>query len=221
MIYIDKIKMKKKEENPKIKTIIFDVGGVQLNYDHMRAAKPMSKLLGVPARKIAAVIGATGSKPGFTRYCEKGTSEKQYWNYAIKKLKSNKISHQKLQALWNKIFWPNKKSLKLIPKLKKHYKLGLLSNMGRGHIKHLKKTYKISKPFNVSIFSAQVGMRKPDPKIYKLILKKLKVRPKQTVFVDDIKRNINAAKKIGINGILFKNNRQLFRDLKKFGVKIK
>lgn len=56
--------------------------------------------------------------------------------------------------------------------------------------------------FDVTVISAEVGMRKPDPKIYQLALDGLRVRAEDAVFVDDFPENIAAAEALGIAGVL-------------------
>jgi putative hydrolase of the HAD superfamily len=46
--------------------------------------------------------------------------------------------------------------------------------------------------------SSVVGLRKPDPKIYKLACERLSVKPAETVFLDDLGPNLVPAKKLGI-----------------------
>ena len=70
------------------------------------------------------------------------------------------------------------------------------------------------KDFDEIVVSCDVGMRKPNPKIYKLILKKLKLKPSETIFIDNQKWNINPAKKLKMQTILFKDNKQLFENPK-------
>lgn len=196
----------------KIKAVIFDIGGVQFFYNHMITAKPIAKLVKRPVKDVFKILSDSGNKSGFTRICEKGASEKEYWEYFAKKLNLEKVDSEKVQKLWDKIFYPNNKILKLLPKLKKTYKLGLISNMGKGHKKYLNLKYGISKPFDTAIFSCDVGISKPNPKIYKKALKKLKVRAYETLFLDDNPRNIKIAKKLGMKTILFKSNKQLFKN---------
>jgi len=208
-------------KKPKITTIVFDVGGVQYFYDHMRAAKPMAKYLGISARKIYKVLTMHAHKPGFTRMSELKSTETQYWKEFVRILKIEKYNYKELTNLWNKIFYSNKQMLRLIPKLAKKYKLGILSNMDMGHKKYLL-FKKIDKQFpkkNI-IWSCDVDCRKPDPKIYRIVLKRLKVRPSEVIFVDDFKRNIKIAKKVGEHGILYKNHKKFLKDLKRLGVEI-
>ncbi|KKQ92028.1 MAG: hypothetical protein UT17_C0003G0051 [Candidatus Woesebacteria bacterium GW2011_GWB1_39_10] len=64
----------------------------------------------------------------------------------------------------------------------------------------------VSKVFS-RIFSAkEMGMDKKDPETYKFISNELKLEPNEIVFVDDNSKNIEAAKKAGINVFQYKNN---------------
>ena len=80
---------------------------------------------------------------------------------------------------------------------------------------------KLYKRFGVVIVSCDVGLRKPDPKIYKLALKKLKLKPNQAVFVDNQEWNLKPAQKLGMKTILFKDNKQLIKALEKLEVRVK
>ena len=58
-------------------------------------------------------------------------------------------------------------------------------------------------------------MIKPDPNIYKLLIKTYELTPQNTVFIDDKRVNVEAAKELGIQGIHFKNASKLREDLRK------
>lgn len=208
-------------KKPKITTIIFDVGGVQYFYDHMRAARSISKIIGVSSKKIYGVLGRGGSKSGFSRMVELGPSEKEYWGQFSKELGIGRVDPKQMSSLWNKIFWPNKPMLQLIKKLGKKYKIGILSNMSRGHKKFLL-SQGISLPFKKGyvLWSCDTKIRKPDRRIYNLSLKCLNIKPEEALFVDDFSRNIKAAKKLGIKGVVYKNHKKFLKELKKVGVEI-
>ena len=77
--------------------------------------------------------------------------------------------------------------------------------------------------FDFAIISYEVKTRKPEPKIYQLLLKKIHTHNKtinsnQVVFIDDKKYNLVPAKKLGIHTINFQNNAQTIKELKKLGV---
>lgn len=74
--------------------------------------------------------------------------------------------------------------------------------------------------FDFNILSFKVGSNKPDLPIYRLLLKKLKMQPYEIVFIDDSLECLTPAKKLGMKTILYKNNSQLIRDLKKYNVRV-
>ena len=73
--------------------------------------------------------------------------------------------------------------------------------------------------FDALQISCDDGFRKPDRRAFEFIMNKLKVKPKESIFVDDKQKNLDAAEELGMKTILFKNNPQFFRDIKKFGIK--
>lgn len=102
--------------------------------------------------------------------------------------------------------------------LKDHgYKLGVLSNTISAHVEY-PKSQGLFDPFLVTIFSHEVGVRKPDPTIYQLALDRLGSNPKQSVFIDDLLENVQAAISLGIHGIVFTNDTQLRKDLANLGI---
>ena len=57
--------------------------------------------------------------------------------------------------------------------------------------------------FEAVVDSSAVGMRKPDPRIYRLALERLEVsRPETSAFLDDFEPNVDAARKLGMHGVL-------------------
>lgn len=51
--------------------------------------------------------------------------------------------------------------------------------------------------------SFELGLLKPDPKIYETVLERLNARPQEVIFIDDKETNVKAAQKLGIHGIVF------------------
>jgi|SRR3989344_4532008 len=190
-----------------IKAIIFDIGGV------------------IVPDLTKKVMGLAKNK-NFTKNIHK------YSNY----LDSGKITLSKLEKIFNKKYEVNldfrkmyldsaKKSkinkniLKLILKLRKNYKVIYLSNTFKEHYLIRKKQH-VYDNFLFGISSYKVKLRKPYRIIYKLTLRKLKLGPEECIFIDDREDNIKTAKRLKINTILFKNNKQLIKNLKKFNINI-
>lgn len=68
------------------------------------------------------------------------------------------------------------------------------------------------------IFSYRVNMVKPDREIYEKIISEYHLIPEETVFLDDMPVNIDAAKKCGLHGIVFQNLEQAKKELELLGV---
>ena len=67
--------------------------------------------------------------------------------------------------------------------------------------------------FEVVVDSAFVGLRKPDPEIYRLTLERLGLPPEACLFVDDTDVNVAAARELGMPAVWFRSNRQAIADM--------
>lgn len=97
--------------------------------------------------------------------------------------------------------------------LRPKYKTGLLSNAWTDAREALFDGHRCKDVFDVSVFSFEIGMAKPDPAIYRYILAKLQTKAENSIFVDDNLQNIEAAAALGIHAIHFKNHQQCIEDI--------
>jgi putative hydrolase of the HAD superfamily len=72
----------------------------------------------------------------------------------------------------------------------------------------------IDQLFEVVVDSAFVGMRKPDPAIYELTLERLGVAAEESVFVDDLERNCDTARSLGMSVVRFERAEQAIPELR-------
>jgi len=79
-------------------------------------------------------------------------------------------------------------------------------------------TFDFLQLFEGILVSGAENLKKPDPKIYHLLLDRYHINPATAVFIDDSLRNIKAARAIGINAIHFKSAEQLNQELTEYGV---
>jgi len=101
--------------------------------------------------------------------------------------------------------------------LKPRYKVALLSNAGPEMRSGVARRFpKFFDMFDVTVISAEVGMVKPDPRIYRLVLDQLGVEPQEAVFVDDFIENVEGARRLGLHAIHFKNSVQALIALQEF-----
>ncbi len=103
--------------------------------------------------------------------------------------------------------------------LKPRYQIGLLSNAYPETRASLARRFPhFYDMFDATIFSSEVGIAKPDPKIYRLILDQLGVEAKSSVFVDDFIENVEGARKVGMHAIHFRSSQQVRDELKEIFV---
>ena len=95
--------------------------------------------------------------------------------------------------------------LHYISQLKHDFTIVLLSNIGNDWITKTFLTSDEQQLFEQIILSYRVGLVKPDKRIFQLALTSLNVLPEELIFVDDKEHNCNAAKKLGIQAICYKN----------------
>ena len=107
----------------------------------------------------------------------------------------------------------NDDAVGLVRSLRGRYQTALLSNIGKGSLKRRFSDDELAELFDVVVPSAEVGMLKPDPRIYEYTAGQLGVLPEECVFIDDREEYVEAAKRVGMRGICFKSAAQTRRDL--------
>ncbi len=212
--------MKKKIQNNKteIKSVIFDLGNVLALHDARIAAKRYAKLTGMSFKEVWDTILTSKTEKAYTRG---EITSYEFFRYAKGLAKpGTKMTYAQFRDIWNEIFVENIGMEKVLKDLKKHYPLYLISNTNAMHYRYLVgKYWHLLKHFRRRFPSHEVGARKPDPEIYRRVLKAVKLKPEHTVFVDDHPGFIEGARSVGMHGILFKKPAQLLRELKKLGVR--
>jgi putative hydrolase of the HAD superfamily len=103
--------------------------------------------------------------------------------------------------------------LDYIRTLKPKYAIAMISNISSNWIRESFLTVEEQELFDEMIMSYEVGMTKPDPRIFMLVCERLRVGPHEVVMVDDIDRYVVAAKGEGLQGIVYEDVAQLKREL--------
>jgi putative hydrolase of the HAD superfamily len=89
----------------------------------------------------------------------------------------------------------------------------ILSNMGDNVLANIERQFAWIHNFDVLVWSFQLHMAKPDPSIYRHVLKQLGTLPEETLFLDDKMVNVDAARALGIQALQFSTVEQLRADL--------
>ncbi|MBP9865227.1 MAG: HAD family phosphatase [Candidatus Omnitrophica bacterium] len=210
------LKKKPAAKKSPIKTVIFDMGNVLLHYDATKAGKAFAKVCGTSFLKLWLHFFTSPIEKAYTRG-EMSTRDFYKYSQAIFK---KPVSFEDFKKYWNEIFWENEGMEKILVRLKKNYPLFVISNTNDMHFEYICKEFAILRHFDRLFPSHKVGARKPDALIYQKVLRAIKYKPEETVFIDDVPKFVRGAQKVGMHAIRFRSNEQLVRDLKKLGVKI-
>jgi putative hydrolase of the HAD superfamily len=97
--------------------------------------------------------------------------------------------------------------------LRPRFKTAILSNSFVGAREQEERAYGFGDLCDVHVYSHEVGMSKPDPRIYHLTCERLGVQPHEAVFLDDRAPAVDGAHAIGMHGVVFQNNQQAMADI--------
>jgi epoxide hydrolase-like predicted phosphatase len=86
--------------------------------------------------------------------------------------------------------------------LRPRYSTAILSNAIEGARREEQARYGFEQLVDVVIYSYEVGLIKPDPRVYRLLCDRLGVLPSELVFLDDVPENVDAARDLGIHALL-------------------
>jgi putative hydrolase of the HAD superfamily len=98
------------------------------------------------------------------------------------------------------------------------YLMGTINNESRELNLYRIEEFGLRSIFSLFISSCFVGLRKPEPEIYRLALETTQKRPEECCFIDDRALNLEVAKRMGMHTIEMDNAEQLRSELEKLGV---
>ena len=184
-----------------ITTLIFDFGGVIINLDLPTCIQNLKKL---GTNDIENYLSNFGQKDFFLKF-EIGEIGTPDFRNEIRKLTNKTITDAEIDNAWCSFLCdiPSER-LELLEKLRKKYRLLLLSNSNPLHVEvsaaiALQGTGKtIRDYFDKCYFSYEMGLTKPDPAIFEALLADAGLEATECLFLDDGPKNIEAAKRLGI-----------------------
>jgi HAD superfamily hydrolase (TIGR01509 family) len=181
-----------------VKAVLFDCFGVLTRDDWKEFVVSLPEALRLAARDLNRAYGS-------------GQIDKTEFLRAIKEL-TGKLPTD-VDYMLKSETTKNTELLDFIAELKPKYKIGLLSNIGSNWIREQFLTPEEQKLFDVFIFSYEVKMVKPDPRIFELAAARLGVVPAECVLVDDGLAYAANARRTGMRFILYRNFEQAKADL--------
>lgn len=184
-----------------IKNILFDLGGVLLNLDMGKTREAFARL----GWKEENWKGITRSGYLIFENLEIGVDTPEQFRQKVRELLPGNPADEEIDYAWNAMLvdFPDG-VVDYLVELRKKYRLYLLSNTNELHVRRFNQIfedaygYPISQLFEKCYYSNEIGFRKPDPEAFRAVLRDAAIGPEETLFVDDLKDNTDAAQKLGM-----------------------
>lgn len=184
-----------------IKAVIFDMGGVLLRTVDPSPREALGKRYGFDQKRLFDVVFTSES----SKMAEVGQKpDGEHWTWALDELG---IPNEERKAFIEQ-FWSGDRMdydlLNFINGLRPAVRTGLLSNAWLNTRDNITRHWgSLESYFDVVIFSAEAGVRKPAPEFFHWLLGRLQARPDEAIFVDDYGGNVRAAEALGLHAVKF------------------
>lgn len=199
-----------------IKTIFFDIGGVLLNIHPDRSLKYWADRTGMTLKQIKAVF------PLEAHYTyEKGLlSDREFFRAFQDVLPAAcSLTEPEFWQGWKMLLGKESPAVHFLKKLSLSCPIWLLSNTNPRHI-HDELDIHVSflKYVTGAVYSFEAGHRKPEDEIFEYALKKAESRADESLFIDDVEVNVEAARELGFHTIHYRGTKSLIKGLEALGI---
>jgi putative hydrolase of the HAD superfamily len=193
-----------------IRAVFFDLGGVILRTEYQAPRQQLAERLGMEYDDLDRIVfdSETGHQAAIG-----AITARQHWESVLKRLKR---PVEEITSIRDEFFAGDiidRELLAFLRSLRGTYITGLISNAWSDLREYLVRE-KIDDAFDHIIISAEVGVAKPEAKIFRVALEQAGVSPNEAVFVDDFYVNIEGCEKVGMKGIHFKDTPSTLAQLK-------
>lgn len=202
--------------NLKIDTIIFDLGAVLIDWN----PKYLYRKIFTEEAEMHHFLEQICT-PEWNAQQDAGRS----WAEAVRILLDQYPDYQaEIEAYWHR--WPEmlggpiEGSVRLLKKIKtqNQHRLLALTNWSAETWPVALREYDFLHLFEDILVSGKEKLKKPDPRIYQLLIDRFAVVPEKALFIDDSMANVQKAREVGINALHYTSPEQLEEDLRKAGV---
>lgn len=197
------------------KNVIFDLGNVLLNYKPEEYLRTKIKENDMVSTMHKAIFQSEQWS-----MLDRGTiTEKEAIDIIVKNNSKNEQQIRLAFENWYELLTPIEESVNILKELKNEkYKVYFLSNFHMLAFEYVTKKYDFFNLFDGGIVSYKEKMLKPEPAIYKRLIEEYQIDPKESIFIDDVQANIEDARKLSFETILFKDTDDLRKRLRSYGV---
>jgi putative hydrolase of the HAD superfamily len=207
---------------PKVANILFDLGNVLIPINWNRPLEILKpKLRFETAQSVAndpRNLRALFLEP--TIELETGRWDFfQFYECMCSKLGIS-MPIEEFRHIWCSIFTPDYAMIDLATKISMKLDTWLVSNTSKVHYDFIVTSFPRVTFFKDSALSYDLGVMKPHPEYYEKAITKFRIAPDESVFIDDLPENVEAAREFGMIGIVYLGINDLVRSLERLGVGI-
>jgi putative hydrolase of the HAD superfamily len=203
-----------------IKAVFFDLGKVILHFSHediidrLTSEAPAANSI----MRAALFDYLFDERDGLCNLYDAGrVSSKSFFDRISLRFDMG-LTYGEFIDLWNDIFTENEDVSEVVREVNKKLPVFLLSNINELHWEYIRSRYSILNDMDGLVLSYKVGAKKPNPAIYDAALKCAWVGRGESLFIDDLPSNIDAARECGMEGLVFQGVERLKFDLARLGL---
>jgi len=198
-----------------VNAIIFDLGRVVVDIDVEHFGR--SVLAGMAVENPDAAIQQIMADELVAAFNTGKISPEDFHKAVCKKYRVA-VSYAEFVKLWCSIFKPMPGVEALLKELRGKVALGLLSNTDVLHWRYLLRQYPELGFFQRPTLSFETGLMKPSPQIYLIAAENVHTQPENCFYLDDLQTNVEGARRVGMDAVLFQSIDRLRRELNERGI---
>lgn len=206
--------MKSLDASPDIRLIISDFGGVICRFDYRIFCERLARGTGRTADQVFAAIFGDHLQHEF----ETGKLSGREYHRAVMARLGAVVPYEEFFPMYGDIFTEIPATCDLLRRLRARYPLYLLSDTNEIHFGYVRERVPVLRLFDEFILSYEVGVMKPDARIFQEALRRSGLPPDACVFVDDRPGNVEGAARVGMHAVHFQSPDQVVAALARLGV---
>ena len=193
-----------------IRAIFFDFGGVISRTEYQAPRQHLAERLGMEYEDIVKIVFQSRSSD---RAAVGEISTEEHWAEVTKRLRQPASETKAIREEFFAGDVIDREIVNYLRSLRSSHHVGLISNAW-SDLRDYIISQKFEDAFDHMVISAEVGVMKPEARIYQIALEQAEVSPNEAVFVDDFYENIEGCQAVGMHGIHFRDPQTAMTELR-------
>jgi HAD superfamily hydrolase (TIGR01509 family) len=186
-----------------IRTLLFDLGGVFVEVHVEKGLSALQKLWGsVPPEALRRTV----LDPELLVLYERGRIRSKAFHAELVLRTGVDVPFDAFARAWQDVFTLNEPMASFVQSLRGKFVLVALSNTNELHVRRLSECYDFMNCFDHHVYSFETGFIKPEAEIYLRALDAAGAEAGTSLFIDDLRPNVEAARALGIQAFHFTGN---------------